>query len=307
MLHVDRRLTTKRAALAVGVSLALGLAATAGAGAAPKETVKRHDMQMLNGRAKTGGAGKRPSGNGISYHGGPIITGTVNVYSIWYGNWSGNSATTIVTDFAQNLGGSPYFNINTTYYNGSNVHVSNAVHYAGQTTDAYSRGTALSDANVFQIVSDAITSGRLPSDPNAVYMMMGSADVNLTSGYGTQYCGWHTHGSVGGVDIKYLATINPDRAPSACEMQTTSPNGNSGADGMINILAHEIEEATTDEDLNAWYDTRGYENADKCAWTFGTTYTVSNGSIANMKLGTRDYLIQRNWVNASGGYCATSY
>ena len=60
-------------------------------------------------------------------------------------------------------------------------------------------------------------------------------------------------------------------------MQTTSPNGNSGADGMINILAHEIEEATTDEDLNAWYDTRGYENADKCAWTFGATQNNGTG------------------------------
>ena len=59
-------------------------------------------------------------------------------------------------------------------------------------------------------------------------------------------------------------------------------------------------------DLNAWYDTRGYENADKCAWTFGTTYTA-NGALANMKLGTRDFLIQQNWVNLSGGYCAKSY
>jgi hypothetical protein len=42
-------------------------------------------------------------------------------------------------------------------------------------------------------------------------------------------------------------------------------------------------------------------------WTFGTTYPVANGSLANMTLGSRQYLIQRNWVNASGGYCATSY
>ena len=35
------------------------------------------------------------------------------------------------------------------------------------------------------------------------------------------------------------------------------------------------------------------------------TYSV-NGALANMKLGTRDFLIQRNWVNASGGYCAMS-
>ena len=76
---------------------------------------------------------------------------------------------------------------------------------------------------------------------------------------------------------------------------------------MASIIAHELEEATTDPDLNAWYDRRGYENADKCAWTFGTTYTAANGAMANMKLGARDYLIQQNWVNAGGGYCALSY
>src|SRR3569833_367236 len=101
----------------------------------------------------------RPNGNnGISYHGGPVILGTTNVYYIWYGNWSGNSGTTILTDLATNIGGSPYFNINTTYYNGSNGHVSNAVHYSGSTTDSYSLGTALTDANIQTIVSSAISS-----------------------------------------------------------------------------------------------------------------------------------------------------
>jgi hypothetical protein len=91
-------------------------------------------------------------------------------------------------------------------------------------------------------------------------------------------------------------------------MQTSvSPNGNVGADAMASVMAHELEETATDPDLNAWYDQRGYENADKCAWTFGTTYSVANGSKANMSLGGRDFLIQRNWVNAAGGYCALSY
>ena len=76
---------------------------------------------------------------------------------------------------------------------------------------------------------------------------------------------------------------------------------------MVSVVAHELEEAVTDPNLNAWYDNRGYENADKCAWTFGTTYNATNGSKANMNLGGRDYLIQRNWVNASGGYCSISY
>src|SRR5689334_4475971 len=65
----------------------------------------------LESFAKPDGQGKPAGGNGISYHGGPVMTGTVNAYYIWYGNWSGNSATTILTDFIQNIGGSPYYNI----------------------------------------------------------------------------------------------------------------------------------------------------------------------------------------------------
>ncbi len=245
--------------------------------------------------------------NAISYHGGPVMTGTTLVYYIWYGNWGGNSANTILENFARNIGGSPYFNINTTYYNGSNVHVTNFVNYGGSTTDNYSRGTSLSDAAVQGIVMDAINSNRLAKDPNGVYFVLTSADVNETSGFCTVYCAWHTHGTISGTDIKYSFIGNPDRCPSGCAAQTIGPNGNAGADGMASLIAHELEERVTDPDLNAWYDQRGNENADKCAWTFGAVYKTSNGAYANMLLGGKDYLIQRNWVNASGGYCAISY
>jgi hypothetical protein len=255
-----------------------------------------------SGKAKPGGGS-----NGIFYHGGPLILGTTHIYYIWYGNWSGNTATTILTDLAQSIGGSSYFNINTTYYDGSNVHVSNSVSYLNSTTDNYSRGTALSDADIQTIVSSAISSGRLPVDTNGVYFVLTSADVNETSGFCTQYCGWHTYGTILSSNIKYAFIGNPDRCPSACEAQTTGPNGNAGADGMASIIAHELEEAVTDPNLNAWYDRRGAENADKCAWTFGTTHTASNGSLYNVTLGSRNYLIQRNWVNASGGYCSMTY
>src|SRR5712671_7749481 len=78
--------------------------------------------------------GARPvRGNGITYHGGPLLGvvggNPVSVYYIWYGNWSGNSAVTILTSLAQNIGPSSYYNINTTYYDASNAHVVNSVTY----------------------------------------------------------------------------------------------------------------------------------------------------------------------------------
>ncbi len=256
---------------------------------------------------KSHGSQGSGTSNGITYHGGPLIDGGVNVYVIWYGNWSGNSAVTIVTSFLQSLGGSPYYNINTSYYDASYTHLLNSVHYVGSTTDNYSQGSSLSDSSIRTIVSSALASKRLPVDSKGVYMVLTSADVNETSGFCTQYCGWHTYSALDGAYIKYAFVGNPARCITSCAAQSTGPNGNAGGDGMVSIIAHELEEANSDPELNAWYDSRGEENADKCAWTFGTTYRAANGAYYNVTLGGKQYLIQRNWVNANGGYCSMSY
>jgi hypothetical protein len=248
-----------------------------------------------------------PTGYGINYNGGPVLRGTVNVYYIWYGNWSNNSAPTILTDLANNIGGSSYFAINKTYGD-NNGAVTGAVHYAGSRNDNYSLGTSLTDANIQTIVANNIGGSGFPYDTNGIYFVLTSSDVNETSGFCTRYCGWHTHATIQGNDIKYAFVGNPDRCSAQCEAQTTnSPNANTGADGMASVISHELEEATTDPDLNAWWINSYSENADLCAWTFGTEYTVANGSSANMCIGTRNYLVQRNWQNSPpSGFCATS-
>ncbi len=245
----------------------------------------------------------------IKYHNGPVLVNTTgaNVYYIWYGNWTGNSAMQILEDLASTIGGSPYFKINTTYFDRSNVHVTNAVKLAGTTTDNYSQGNTLSDTGVRNVVSSAISSGRLPKDTNGIYFVLTSQDVNESSGFCTQYCGWHTYGSISGSNIKFAFIGNPARCINACAAQSNGPNGNPGADGMASIIAHELEEAVTDPNLNAWYDNRGAENADKCAWTFGAVSIAPNGSAYNMSLGSRKFLIQQNWVNSGNGFCAKSY
>lgn len=252
------------------------------------------------------------TGNGIDYHGGPVLH-AINVYYIWYGDWNNLDPTgpPILTDFISNEGGSPYFNINTTYGDTAGG-VPNAVTFAGQTTVA-GNSTSLADADISSIVATALTQFANGPDPNGVYFVLTAPGINETSGFLTKYCGWHNNGSftVGGTtwDIKYSFVGNAS-GPSiaACAEQTSSsPNGDVGADAMVSVIAHELEESATDPDLNAWYDSSGEENADKCAWTFGATYLASNGSLANMNLGTRDYLVQQNWLNAQGGMCALSY
>ena len=311
--RVKAELAAGLISFAVGVSGATTIVKPPDAGAPATADVSQRADYKPNGKGGGTARGAAASNdaalraNGIRYHGGPLILGTTNVYYIWYGNWSGNTAVNILTDFASQIGGSPYFNINTTYYDRSGKRVSNSVKFAGSTTDAYSLGTALDDSDVQSVVADAITHGFLPVDANGVYFVLTSADVNETTGFCSNYCGWHSNATISGTDIKFSFVGNADRCLSSCAPQTVSPNNNPGADAMASIIAHELEEAVTDPDLNAWYDFRGQENADKCAWTFGTEYLHPNGSHVNMKLGSRYYLIQRNWVNASGGYCAIRF
>jgi hypothetical protein len=60
---------------------------------------------------------------------------------------------------------------------------------------------------------------------------------------------------------------------------------------MVSVLFHELVEAHSDPELNAWYDKNGEENADKCAWNF---LTEDNW---NVKLGPYNWLLQSNFVN----------
>lgn len=249
------------------------------------------------------------STNGILYHGGPLLLNSpVNIYYIWYGAWQFPADTTkSILDSFGGVGGTPYFNINTTYYDSTNTHVSGQIALSlTEPLDPNSQGSALSDASVQAIVANALNNG-LPTDPNAVYFVLASQEINETSGLCTQYCAWHTHGTINGRDIKYAFIGNPARCPTACSgQQGATPNGNLGADGMANLIAHELSESVTDPDLNAWFDRRGYENADKCAWKFGTTQTLSSGAKYNVSFNLKNWLLQQNWINAGGGYCTLS-
>ena len=269
---------------------------------------RNRETPAPNPKGESGGA--VVTGNGISYHGGPVMQGVVNVYYIWYGDWTKDpGANQILTDWGNHIGGSPYENINTTYGDPTG-NVSGAITLSPSSVSMPSStfGTALSDSNIASIVASALSSG-LPADTNGVYFVLTAPGITETSGFLSKYCGWHTWATIGGKNIKYSFVGNA-QGPNlgSCAWQTTqSPNGDPAADAMVSVMAHELEEAASDPNLNAWYDTTGAENADKCAWTFGATYPASSGGIANMTLGNRDYLIQQNWVNAGGGYCALSY
>jgi hypothetical protein len=264
-----------------------------------------HSMNPHETAPTAGGTG---SLSPIINHRGPVL-GTPTAYLIWYGNWNQSNGSdtaagqTLVRDFLHGINDSPYFQINTTY-NGP----SGTVLVGGETAvSAGSSKKPLSDSDIRTLVVNAITNGGLPLNSTGVYFVLTSSDI-AKSGFCTQYCGWHTSTTVSGTTIQYSFVGNANRCLSGCAAQTISPNGNAGVDGMVSVIAHELEEATTDPQLNAWYDSAGAENADKCAWTFGSSQTLlPSGAYYNMTLPavstkSRHYLIQRN-LSASDNKC----
>jgi hypothetical protein len=124
----------------------------------------------------------------------------------------------------------------------------------------------------------------------------------------TDFCGYHFAFRDNGVAVKYAFIGSPARCPASCaEQWDSSPNNNPEADGMASVFAHELSETVTDPEVNAWFRTsNNMENGDLCAWQFGTEYTASNGSRANVRLGARDYLLQENYIQGKN-VCGLSY
>jgi hypothetical protein len=271
---------------------------------------------FLSEAGKLGGGGGK--GTGIYYHGGPIISSPRIAAIYWSATTiysggpapgttgSGSSDGSLVGLFMRSLGGTGYWNINSTYTDGTGTHVGNVLAYTqfwADNTDVPASGSSVSDAAVQAEVVKGLDSGALTYDASTLYAVFSANGVNLGGGFGTQYCAYHGHFTWNGNDVKYAVMPYDAQYPSACTDGTgISPTSDFPAAAEVNTLAHETEETATDEDLNAWYDRRGYENADKCAWNFGATSKGSTGTY-NETIGGVNWLIQMNWVNANSGGC----
>ena len=256
------------------------------------------------------------------YWGGPVVPAerVVSIYwsasTIYTGGptpgttGAGSADGSLVGYFLSHLGGSSYYNINTTYTDtvGGGHTVANALAYTGfwaANASPPSGSQNVSDAAIQAEIVSGFTSGKLSYNASTVYAVFTSGVVNLGGGFGTQYCAYHGDFQWNGNVVLYAAMPYDAAYPGACTM-FAAPNGDAGADAEVNTLAHELEEANTDPQLNAWFDSSGYENADECAWIFGTA-SLSGGQ-ANITVGSKNFYVQENWLQVpNGGQCLQGY
>ena len=125
----------------------------------------------------------------------------------------------------------------------------------------------------------------------------------------TYYCAYHSS-FVDSLSRQVLYANQPYTdtsgvgAPGACD-SGQHPNGD-WADATISVLSHEHNETITDPLGNAWHDSLGNENGDKCAWNFGTSLGSTTSGQYNQRIGTGVYYTQQEWSNASSS-CVLTY
>jgi hypothetical protein len=239
--------------------------------------------------AKPGGGGNSPD---LIWHGGPIMTSSVVQAIFWGPSWADATFTadkmTGVHSFYAGMNKSGYANTVSEYV-GTNGQVGNSITYAGGITDlsaAPSHAPKTSDilAEVCKEIASPVTNGFY-----AVYIDQPRDHAG--------YCAWHSAGTCGGTSLQFAFFFNLD-GDAGCDPEDTSGLHSQGMAALANVSGHELSEARSDPQLNGWYDNNGAENADKCAWVFGTPLLrFSDRSM---------WKVQGNWSNhaydASLGY-----
>jgi len=147
--------------------------------------------------------------------------------------------------------------------------------------------------------------GITSSSSNAsVQYVIATATGNSSSGFGTQYCAWHSSTSSSYGNIAYTNLPYLTDAGASCGANF---NGLGAKAGITIVGGHEMAETMSDQFPNGgWLDGGGAENGDKCAWIT----TGNPGASANVSLGGHTYPVQSLWSNAANnnaGGCVLSY
>ena len=303
--------------LRFAVVAALGLGITGLCSAAPVSATPSHALppQAAQHVFKTKGAARPNRSNNLSYHGGVggigVETAPKVYLVLWGSQWNGNDPSgeaARVQSFMQGVGGSPWLNSVTQYCQGvavGTVFCGSSGQHAGNPSNILSGiwndngSAAVSHPTQSQLAAEAVRAaqhfGNTTGSSNVTTQyVIATAHGNNASGFGTQYCAWHssTSSSVGNVAYTNLPYITDAGASCGANFNGLGPNA-----GQTIVEGHELAETITDQFPNGgWLDRRGAENGDKCAWI-----SSGQGASSNIQLSTGTFAVQSLWSNAFNG------
>jgi hypothetical protein len=280
--------------------------------------------RMEKFRAAHGSPFSSNKSTNLSYHGG---TGGIGVETapkvylvLWGSQWGSDPSgeASILESFFNGVGGSSWLNSVTQYCQGV---ASGTILCNGAGTPAgnqqgilggiwYDNATAApSRPKQSQLAAEAAKAAQhflntTAASNASVQYVIATAHNNNASGFGTQYCAWHssTSSTVGTVAYTNLPYITDAGASCGANFNGLGPNA-----GITIVEGHELAETITDQfPSTGWLDSNGAENGDKCAWI-----SSGQGASANVTFPSGStFPVQSLWSNAynnNAGGCVLSY
>ncbi len=281
-------------------------------------------FREANPNARPGAVQPASTSNDLFYHGG---TGGIGVETapkiylvLWGSQWNNNDPSgeaAILENFYRGVGGSSWLNSVTQYCQGvatGTVACGTSGTPAGNQTGIFAgiwadnASSAPSKPRQSQLAAEAVRAaahfGNTTAASNAsVQYVIATATRNNSSGFGTQYCAYHssTSSTFGNVAYTNLPYITDAGASCGANFNGLGPDA-----GITIVGGHEMGETISDQfPSTGWLDSGGAENGDKCAWI-----SSGQGASADISLSTGTFPVQSLWSNAfssgSGG-CVLSY
>ena len=307
------------------LAIAVGTAAAGDVGTAggPRHLEAGQPVAMVHAtveaaqHARASGHSRPTSGgsNNLASQGGSVQTAPQIYVVFWGSQWNNNDPSgeaSLLESFYAALAGSSWSATDTQYCEGvksGTVTCPSGATFAGNKPMYVSywydnANAAPTHPKQSQIAAEAARAagyfGNLTASGNAnVQYVIATATGNNSSGFGTQYCAWHsstssTYGTLSYTNLPYITD-----AGANCGANFSGLGANAG----ITIVAgHEMAESVTDPfPSTGWVDSKGSEIGDKCAWNSATASESLNGS---------SFPVQPLWSNAANsgaGGCVLSY
>ena len=240
---------------------------------------------------------------------------------IWGSQWNNNDPSgevAILESFIGGVGGSSWLNSVTQYCQGvpsGTVFCNGAGVPAGNPPGIYqgvffdTGSAAPNRPRQSALAAEAVRAAQYFGNTGAgsndsTQYVVATASGYSSSGFGRQYCAWHssTSSSYGNVAYTNLPYITDAGSSCGANFNGLGPDA-----GITIVGGHELAETVTDQfPSTGWLDANGSENGDKCAW-------ISSGQGASADVtfsGGNTYPVQSLWSNAfnsDAGGCVLSY
>lgn len=259
------------------------------------------------------------SGN-LRNHGGATMT-TNSTYAIFWqpSNWSTqfpSGYSTLVDQYLADVAADSGKTSNVYYTETQYSGIQYKSTFAGSTVDTdplpangcsdSASSVCVSDAQLATEVSNFVSSHGLPRNSTTEYFVYFAPGVGSCLGSAgcafVNYCAYHNSSGTGSGALIY-ANMPYVENVSGCDAGH-HPNSQPG-DATINVTSHEHNESITDEFGNAWYDVQGYEDGDKCAWSWGAWVGGSGSTVYNQVINTHHYALQLEYSNKDRGCVET--